>query len=692
MKNKYLVFDLETTVTHSFKRFGNPFDDRNKVIVVATILQNEDPVVLYDKGGIHQITPVDIERCNFLVGHNIKYDLLYAWQEPQLQAWLQQGGRIIDTMTAEYLLTAQESVYASLDSLSEKYGGELKDDKIGQYFKAGFGADEIDPGLLLPYAEGDVMNTEIILNAQMKEAKKKQMMPIILAYMEHYLAICEMESNGLYFNLDKAQLMRKEYEQRLEVVTKQFITCANKYWTIPCEFNPGSQEHVSAVLFNSCLSVIEDVEVLGDDGKPLVYGPKAQKAGQIKTRKEKVEYKNKGLGLSLRYTKPTRKAGVYAVDDKVLSDIKEEKAHEFIALLREYRETTKFLNTYLYGRKYKNKEEYEETGLIPLVMPKDGCIHHTLDTVQTKTGRLNSKNPNGQNIPRDLLQLFTSRFGDEGQIVAIDYSQLEVRVQAYLAQCPQMIKDIKDGVDFHCLRLSYAEDKPYEEVVKLCQESEEWALKRKKAKVISFQKAYGAAPMTLARTTGLPLETVEKIFQKEDERYPEVKQYYEDVQAEIKRKRIPTDRLIFMRDKRSGDTVTRDGEYQGVGYYRSITGKRYHFLERAVVTVRGDIFRYFSQPDICNFMVQGTAADIVSMQVGRLFRFLLDKRDRCLLINEVHDEVVLDIKKEAMEELLPQIKEILEDVDGSFQKLFGVKFNVPITVDVSSGDSWYECK
>ena len=695
MKNRYCVFDLETTSIESFKRFANPFDKRNKIVVVASLLQGHDPELLYDKAGIKD-SRLPFDSCNFLVGHNIKFDLLYIWGEDKLQKWLQDGGRIWDTMTAEYLLSGQFVKYASLDRLTEQYGGELKDDKVTQLFKAGFGSDEIDPEILLPYAEGDVLNTDLIVQKQTEQAKREHMMPLMMAYMDHYLALCEMEANGLHFDLELAADLKAKYTTKVAQLETAIATAATDHWSIKVPFNPGSDEHISALLFNSTITIDEVVQLKDENGEYLRFGPKAQRAGQIKTRKEKRTYINKGFGIPISYTRPTRKSGVYSTDRKILKEVlaatEGEKAKEIINLLLEYREATKFLNTYLYGQKWKNKTEYDETGLIPLVQPIDNCIHHTLDTVQTKTGRLNSKNPNGQNIPADLLQLFTSRYGDKGQIVAIDYSQLEVRVQAFLTQSEQMIQDIKNNMDFHALRLSYAVDKPYEDVLQYIKRSEEWKLKRKKAKVISFEKAYGAAPQKIANTTGLPLATVQKIFQKEDERYPEVEEFYKDVFKEIKDNRIPTDKLLFIRDKRTGDTITRPGYYQGIGYYRGITGKKYHFYEKAVLTKYGDVFKYFNPPDVYNYPVQGLAADIVAIQVGRLFRFLQHHRDKCLLINEVHDEVVLDIKKKYMDELLPKVKEILEDVDGSFQKLWGTKFNVPIEVDISHGNSWRDCK
>ena len=695
MKNRYLILDLETTSIHSFKRFCNPFDKRNKIVVLATLLQGQDPELLYaPKTGVKELT-IPWEEFNFIVGHNIKFDLLFLWHDAGFQQWLKDGGKVWDTMTAEYLLTGQKHTYPSLDALTEQYGGELKDDRVTQMFKAGIGADEIDPDILLPYAEGDVINAETIFLAQTKIARRDGMLPILLTHMEHYLALCEMEFNGLYFNMDEAIRLKDKFTNRVAQLEKDIMSAVQGHWTVPAPFNPQADAHVSSLLFNSPITAIEDVELKDEDGEYKRYGPKAQRAGEIKTRKEKVVYVNQGFGLPLSCTRPTKKEGVYSNDKKVLQSILDEgdsQADEVVKILLEYRESNKFLNTYLYGQKQKNKTTVVETGLIPLVQPIDGCIHHSLDTVMTKTGRVNSKNPNGQNIPKELLDLVTSRYGDEGQMVAIDYSQLEVRVQAFVTQCPRMMQDVRQNIDFHALRLSYAVDKPYLEVVQLIQTSDEWKEKRKNAKIISFEKAYGAGTWKISQSTGLPIETVEKIFRREDERYPEVELFYKDVFKEIKDARIPTDRLLFIRDKKTGDTITRPGHNQGIGYYRGITGKKYHFYERAVLTKYGKVFTYFHPPDVYNFPVQGLAADIVSMQTGRLFRFLMNHRDKCVMVNEIHDEVLLDIKKEHIDLLLPQIQAILEDMEGGFEETFGMKFNVPILVDIEQGDSWGDCK
>lgn len=701
MKNRYCVWDLETTSVHSFKRFANQFDPRNKIIVTAQLIQGEDPTLLYCKEGLTKGTPPGLEDCNFLVGHNIKFDLLHVWGDPDFQQWVKDGGRIWDTMVAEYLLSGQESTYPSLDYCSEKYGGELKDDFIKECFEKGISADEIPEDKLLPYAEQDVINTEIVLLEQSKEAKRLGMTDVILAYMDHLMALCEMEFNGLHFDMEQAKELRTQYENDLEGIKVNLNKMIEPWWTLDEPYNPDSDEHNSAIFFGSPVTVVRDLKLVDEKtGEFLVYGPKAQKAGQIKTRKTKVEEKIPNMGVSMIFQKPLKKAGIFSTDKRVLSDIRKNYVAEgnerndivnFIDKLIEYRESQKILGTYLYALKITAAGKETETGLIPLVHP-DGKIHHTLDCVQTKTGRVNSKNPNGQNIPRGLTQLFNSRFGDDGVIIAADFSQLEVCVQAYLTQSANMIKDIKNGVDFHCKRLAYAVDKPYSEVVKLCASSDEWKEKRKKAKVISFQKAYGAHPNKIADTTGLSVDVVTKVFDKEDAEYPEVKDYYEGVTEEVKRTVEVRPDLIKIRDRKRGAVLEKPGEYKHVGFYQSVTGKRYHFTELASWTKFDNLFRYFPSTDMYNFMVQGTASDIMCCQVAKLYRFLLTSRDKCVIVNEVHDEIVLDCRKDYLDEFIPQLKEILESVDESFQERFGMKFNVPISVDINYGKDWGEAK
>ncbi len=229
----------------------------------------------------------------------------------------------------------------------------------------------------------------------------------------------------------------------------------------------------------------------------------------------------------------------------------------------------------------------------------------------------------------------------------------------------------------------------YEDVIDV----PEYSKKRKEiAKPISFQKAYGASPQFVSDTTGIPLETVEKVFNKEDEEYPEIKTFYNSIASILSNNRKITNDLQPIRNKETGVGYFLEGERQGYGIYTSMTKKKYVFKERAVKTKRGDVWRYWYMPEVQNYPVQGLAADIVSMQVGELFKYLLTNRDKCVLINEVHDSVIIDCKKEYKDLIVSKVGAIMSSVGENLEKYFGLKFNVPIKVDVKTGKSWLNCK
>lgn len=652
MNKKYLVLDLETTGEKTFKRFCNPLDLRHTITLFAWKFQGEPTAVECNpsnyEGGIPReklFDNMDLSKVSFICGHNVKFDLLYFWENEHFQQFLKDGGKVWDTCTVEYLLQGQRRLEKggySLNTLAPRYGGEVKDDRIGVMFEEGIKANEIDPGMLMPYAHEDVENTNKLLQGQSKKAKAEGMLPLIGAYMDHYLAITEMENNGMYVDLEVLARHRDIYENKLEGIKDAGV----RYTGIE-NFNLGSNQQVSTFLFGTICSVAEGV----------------------------------------------------------LTNLKDHKHSEFIELVLAHRSTSKLLKTYIYcERLYKraNKKKgivpgdiKSTTGLKSLVMPRTGCIHTNFKANRTRTGRLSSSKPNIQNMPPDVIDIFYSRYGDDGVILEFDYHQLEIVIQAFLTQSKNFIRDIKNGIDFHCKRLAYAEGMSYEAVHERVYDlsgDKEWHLKRKKAKVVSFQKAYGARPERVAESSGLPLSVVKEIFRKEDEEYPEIDIFYNGIFKHITINRIPTNQPIKIRDKQSGTQVERDGEYKAYGTWQSLTGKKYCFEEKACITRNNRVWRYFNLPDIYDYPIQGTAADIMACQVGRVFRKLIHHRNKCLMINEVHDSLILDVKKEHLEWTIETVRTILEDVKSTFSYRFDCDFNIPIKVDYSYGRNWKEAK
>lgn len=694
MSKHYTVFDLETGANKLHKRKGSPFDSRNKIYVNAYKTQGSPSVLTqYSREGVKKIS-IPWATTELLVGQNIKFDLLWIWKDPDFREWLRNGGKIYDTMVAEFLLTAQQSQYCSLNKLAEKYGGTQKVDVIKEYWESGIDTCDIDPAILLPYAESDILNTEKAFLAQMEAIRRESMGGLVEGYMDHLLALVEMEFNGLYLDIPGTLQLRTELEKKQADLAAQMQKICDVFTDrlgIPrYEFTPTKPKDISAILFSTPIK--HSYKVV--DG---VYGPTAKKAGQPKTKVINELLNLGGFGIPTFLTTEYKAKGVYQSGDKILQkilkDYKDPLTQEFVKALQDYRATSKILGTYVYGINNKGDEQ----GFLPLVNKADGCIHHCLDQVKAVTGRLNSHDPNMQNVPKDFRRLFPSRYPD-GVIWEGDYSQLEIIVNAYLTQSEKLINDIKSGVDFHIKRAAYVAGISYEEAVQnLERYPEVWKEKRQQAKAVSYAKAYGAHPEKIAEDTGLQLEDIEKIYREEDREYPEVGEFNRQVEEEIKRNRIPTERLLSIKNKEDGTKAIREGEYQGIGYHKSVTGKIYAYLEYGTDSAKlresgRGIYRYFKSTQIANQETQGMAADIVSLCVGRVFR-TLDKMPELSahvkMINEVHDSLVFDCENEHWaNELSKVVQPILMDVTAAFTEKGLPKFNVPLNVETQIGKTW----
>ena len=699
---KYLVVDLEVSAVKSFKRFANPLDPRNSITLVAYKPYDYDEGVVecnpvnYKKGFTAEeaVKLLDLHNYDLLVGQNLKFDLLYLWSSPTLQEWLKNGGRVWDTQTAEYLLSGQQAYGdRDLDTLALKYGGKIKDDRIKVLYGSGLQSKDIDSELLMPYAKGDVENTDIVFRGQeMKVTYEYQMSAIIALHMSHYVAVCDMEYNGLAIDLDlgmeKAKMLESELES-LTAIIREHVVHLVPGWPSGFEFNPASNRHVGVILFGGEIKTRDREIKIDNEGNELFF-KSGQKKGQKQEHWVLHLHQLTGFKHEVRRFIP---AELSSTTDEVLNIIiqKVPKLVTFCEFILKYRHLAKLLGTYYYTEIVTKTGDKKTTGMLSLIHPHTGCVHSAFKTAQTATGRLSSNTPNVQNLPPEILDIVKSRW-DDGVLVEIDFSQLEVCVQAFLAQCPRMIEDIKNKVDFHCKRLSYAEDLPYQEVVDNCQRLPEWKKKRKNAKTISFQKAYGAGPEKIAQSTGLSVDTVKRIFAQEDMEYPEIGIFYKDVLREVQNSRIMAEGEISIKDKHTGLRIQRKGEGNAVGYFQSITKKRYSFMEKAVLTKRGDIFRYFPIPDIQNYPVQGTAADLVAGQVSRVYKFLKKNSYKSLLINEIHDAILLDVKKDEFELVIPRVCAILKDVETLFLTYFKLDWNIPMNVDVSNGRTWKEVK
>lgn len=680
----YQIFDIETS---SIKKDKKELHKSEITLHGLISKKRNTPVKLaLSKTPIDKNFAWDLSTTSVVVCHNIKFDLGILWENTSLQNYLDNDGGVWCTQVAEYLLCAQ--IYKTQDLSLKKieirrYGASQKIDVITKCFKRELGSDLILNHPRIPtikklfseYCIADGEITERLFLEQYREAKQRGMVSIIKAYSLYAMAQTEEEHNGLSFDEDRARdELAKLYLDTLPILDK-LGAIARKYWDnkLPL-FNIGSRHHISALFYGGMLKGVEMV----DTG--TVYGPKAKKAGQKKFKKIEITIGIDGFKQKIPKGSGTKTKGVYKVSEGTITRLAEDSGGDleyFCVEIIKYRKLKKLISTY-----------YESS----LAKLREGVLYCRYNNTQVETGRLSGSNPNPQNQPPKVKHLFNSRYGDEGVIVEFDFSQLEVVIQAYLSRCVKMLDDIVSGMDFHCMRLAYAVDKAYGEIVRLCGESKEWKDKRAAiGKPISFGKGYGAFPPTIARTSGMKVETVEKVFKKEDEDYPEIAQYYEGVKQDIINSSRRSDTLLKIKDKATGTTHTEPGEYQNIGFHQTLTGKVYAVKDKAVRGKFG-LFKYWPQPDIYNYPIQGTAADIQAITHIEVWKFMKKHRDKGVMVNEVHDSKIFDIKKEYLDWLIPKLYTIIKDIPGAMFKYFGIKWDAPIKVDVESGPDWGNMK
>lgn len=328
---------------------------------------------------------------------------------------------------------------------------------------------------------------------------------------------------------------------------------------------------------------------------------------------------------------------------------------------------------------WKEDKKGNRKGMLCLV-DEHGIIHHKLNHTSTVTSRLSSSDPNLQNVPRgdtsNVKKMFKSRFGEDGRMCEIDYSQLEVVVQGVLSGDKNLCQDLRDRVDFHCKRLSAKLGEDYQHVWNMCHITEDPVYKKGRtgAKIFSFQRAYGAGADTIANETGMPRSEVDALIEAEEALYPLVKQFDQNLEAEIAANRIPTANNLF---------IEGVAFKQGESHWDSPTGTRYVWREGIAPEFMHAHGKYtgFSPTERKNYPVQGFGGEIVQTMLGLVWRYFLENDNfggDILLVNTVHDCLWLDGKGEQFEKVAREVQAILESVPEVFNKAFPDTLNITV--------------
>jgi DNA polymerase-1 len=319
----------------------------------------------------------------------------------------------------------------------------------------------------------------------------------------------------------------------------------------------------------------------------------------------------------------------------VLEDLAAE-GHELPSRIVFWRQLTKLKSTY--------------TDALPgYINPRTKRVHTSYAMASTSTGRLSSSEPNLQNIPirteegRKIRTAFVAEKGNK--LVSADYSQIELRVLAHIADIPQLRQAFADGLDIHAMTASEMFDTPIEGMDPMV---------RRRAKAINFGIIYGISAFGLANQLGISRSEAGDYIKKYFERFPGIKDYMEDTKR-------------FARDH---------------GYVETIFGRRAHYPE---INSSNPQMRAFNERAAINAPIQGSAADIIRRAMVRMEVALNKVGLTAKMLLQVHDELIFEMPEAEVETAIPVIKKIM--IDAPFPAL---QLKVPLQVDANAADNWDE--
>lgn len=336
------------------------------------------------------------------------------------------------------------------------------------------------------------------------------------------------------------------------------------------------------------------------------------------------------MGLPTKGLKKTKR-GYYSTNAKVLSDLARD--HEIVRLILDWREKSKIKSTYL-------------DTLGPL-RRGDGRVHTTYNQTITATGRLSSSDPNLQNIPtrselgRTVKTAFSA--GEGSVFLAVDYSQIELRLLAHLSGDEHLVRAFNEGEDFHAETAARVFGVPVSEVTPDL---------RSRAKAVNFGIVYGQQAYGLSQSLHISMAEARDMIDRYYEAYPGVRTFLDNVVARAKQ----------------------------TGYAETMYGRRRHIPE---LKAKNPQLRGFGERTAMNHPMQGTAADIIKIAMVRVSRRLEEEGFAAHMILQVHDELDFECPVDEVERLTTMVRDVMEHV---------VDLRVPLIAEASTGITWADAK
>lgn len=485
----------------------------------------------------------------------------------------------VDTMIAAYLINPGSRGYGLDATVFAYLGHEMIpiEKLIGKRGKDQLTLEDVPLELVSQYACEDADYTFQLVEPLLKELKEKNNFKLFEdVEMPLIPVLYEMEKNGISLDTKFLEKLSEKITNELEKIDTKIYKLAGE------EFNINSPAQLKKILF-------EKLEIPTDGLKKTKTGISTA-AGEL---------------------------------DK-MRDL-----HPIIDLVSQHRELAKLLSTYV--------------DALPKLVDSNGRIHTSFNQTVASTGRLSSSDPNLQNIPirtelgREIRKAFVARPGYK--LMAVDYSQVELRVVASLSGDKQMVDGFNAGIDIHTQTAASIYDVSLDEVTKD---------QRYAAKAINFGVIYGLGPYGLAQNVGISYAEAREFIDKYFEVYSGVKKYLDGIKEQTKKDGFVE--TLFGRRRYLPDINS------GVPQIRSAA-------ERAAI----------------NAPVQGTAADLLKMAMIKAFSELSTKFPQVYMLLQVHDELVFEVPEDKVGIFAEWIRDLMENI---------YKLAVPIKVDVEVGDNW----
>ena len=529
------------------------------------------------KSIIHEFIPFFQNTGIEKIAHNIKYDLKVL-----SRYGISLAAPTFDTMIAHYLINPEAR--QNMDFLAQHYLNYQAisiETLIGKKGKSQGNMRDLEPSEISDYACEDADITLQLKHIFEKEIKKPHLKDLFYD-MEMPLVevLMEMEEEGITIDSKALTEYSKELDSTLFDLDSQIKELAGM------EFNTDSPKQMGEVLFEK-----------------LKISAKAKKT----------------------------KTGQYATSEDVLEKHKHD--HPIVPLILEYRQLRKLKSTYV-------------DALPTYCDQNDGRIHTNFMQTVTATGRLSSNNPNLQNIPirsekgREIRRAFVSRDKDH-KLMAVDYSQIELRIIAALSEDPNMIQSFRDGLDIHAATAAKVYGVSIEAVTRE---------QRSAAKAVNFGIIYGQSAFGLAQNLKISRTEAKEIIDSYFEQYGTIKNYMDKVISQAREE----------------------------GYVETIMKRRRYLPD---INSGNAIVRGYAERNAINAPIQGSAADIIKMAMISVHSEMKKENVKSKMILQVHDELVFDVHNS--EEVLIQ-----DLVRKAMEK--AVKLSVPMQVELKLADNWLD--